>query len=289
MSASVSQPGSGRWGSAPARKPLPSWTNWCADGSENPRPPKHDSHRRGDVALELGFGHAGCLEILPVEIGDAVFLQGIERQAAAAGRRRNAEAGDLGEDIRAEHRRVPGDRRAPIMADNDGLLFAERRHQRDHVADIVEDACRRRYRQARWCGRTRAYRGRRHGNRPPRSQGSGAARNRIVPASRGRAPRADPGPVREQRTQFRWRKWCVRMASRFRPVFRICVRDCSAGTIRSFDLAPQSDRHGDKSKNLCCLRYFQLLERTDSGHRRWQPRPPFSANPTPRPSSRGAA
>ena len=26
------------------------------------------------------------------------------------------------------------------MADDDGLLFAERRHQRDHVADIVEDA-----------------------------------------------------------------------------------------------------------------------------------------------------
>ena len=25
------------------------------------------------------------------------------------------------------------------MADNDGLLFAKRRHQRDHVADIVED------------------------------------------------------------------------------------------------------------------------------------------------------
>ena len=25
------------------------------------------------------------------------------------------------------------------MADDDGLLFAKRRHQRDHVADIVED------------------------------------------------------------------------------------------------------------------------------------------------------
>src|SRR5207244_2273871 len=34
---------------------------------------------------------------------------------------------------------------------------------------------------------------------------------------------------------------------------------------------------------------FQLLERRDSGHRRWQPRHPFSANPTPRPLSRGAA
>jgi hypothetical protein len=25
------------------------------------------------------------------------------------------------------------------MADNDGLFFAKRRHQRNHVADIVED------------------------------------------------------------------------------------------------------------------------------------------------------
>ena len=102
-------------------------------------PAQHDSHRRGDIALELGLGDARRLEILPVEIGDAVVPQGFERQAASAGRRRNAEAGDLGEDIGAEHRRVPGDRRAPVMADNDGLLFAERRHQRDHVADIVED------------------------------------------------------------------------------------------------------------------------------------------------------
>ncbi len=35
---------------------------------------------------------------------------------------------------------MPGDRRAPIMADNDRLFLAERRDQRDHVADIVEDA-----------------------------------------------------------------------------------------------------------------------------------------------------
>ena len=34
---------------------------------------------------------------------------------------------------------MPGDGRAPIMADNEGLLFTKRRHQRDHVADIVED------------------------------------------------------------------------------------------------------------------------------------------------------
>ena len=104
-----------------------------------PASAQNDSHRRGDIALELGFSHARRLKILPVEIGDAVVPQGFERQAASAGGGWNAEARDLGEDIGPEHRRVPGDRRAPVMADNDGLLFAKRRHQRDHVADIVED------------------------------------------------------------------------------------------------------------------------------------------------------
>ena len=118
---------------------MPSWTNMVRGRIREPASAQDDLHRRGDVALEFGFRHPGWLEILPVEIGDAVFLQGIERQTAPAGRRRNAEAGDLGENIRAEHRRVPGDRRPPIMADNDGLLFAKRRHQRNHVADIVKE------------------------------------------------------------------------------------------------------------------------------------------------------
>ena len=52
----------------------------------------------------------------------------------------NAQAGYLAEHIRAKHGGVPGYRCAPVMADNHGLLFAERGHQRDHIADIVEDA-----------------------------------------------------------------------------------------------------------------------------------------------------
>ena len=35
---------------------------------------------------------------------------------------------------------MPGHRRTPVVADDDGLLFAQRRHQRDHVADGIEDA-----------------------------------------------------------------------------------------------------------------------------------------------------
>ena len=104
-----------------------------------PAPAQHDLHGRRDIALELGFGYAGSLKILPVKIGNAVVPQGFERQATSAGRGRNAEARDLGKDIGPEHRRVPGDRRPPVVADNDGLLFAKRRHQCAHVADIVED------------------------------------------------------------------------------------------------------------------------------------------------------
>ena len=34
---------------------------------------------------------------------------------------------------------MPGDRRAPVVPDNQRALLAERRNERDHVADIVED------------------------------------------------------------------------------------------------------------------------------------------------------
>ena len=44
--------------------------------------PQHHSHGLGDVALEFGFGDAGRLKILPVEIGDAALAQAL----AAAGR-----------------------------------------------------------------------------------------------------------------------------------------------------------------------------------------------------------
>jgi hypothetical protein len=37
---------------------------------------------------------------------------------------------------------MPGNRCAPIMADNDGLLFPKCRDQSDHIADVIEDAVR---------------------------------------------------------------------------------------------------------------------------------------------------
>src|ERR1700730_10013815 len=76
--------------------------------------PEQGSHRQADIALELGLGCAELLKILPVEIGDSAFAQAIERPATATERRRNAQAGDGCENVRAEHRRVPGDGGAPI-------------------------------------------------------------------------------------------------------------------------------------------------------------------------------
>src|SRR5258705_11020453 len=37
-------------------------------------------HRRPDIALELGFGDARRLKVLPIEIGDATFAQRVERR-----------------------------------------------------------------------------------------------------------------------------------------------------------------------------------------------------------------
>jgi hypothetical protein len=102
--------------------------------------PEQGSHRQLNVALELGLGDAGGLKVLPVEIGNATLTQGIEWPAAAPEGWRDAEAGNRGEHIGTEQGGVPGDRRAPVVADDDSLLFAQRFHQRDHVADIVENA-----------------------------------------------------------------------------------------------------------------------------------------------------
>ena len=136
--------------------------------------------------------------------------------------------------------------------------------------------------------KTRACRAPRHGSRPPRSPGSGAARNRTVPASRGRAPPAGLRPVRAETSRSRWRKWCVRMASLFRLVCRILSGKLQRGTIGSFDR--RRNRIGSRGirQNPCCLRYFQLLERRASGHRRWQSSSTFPAHRDSRRRRRGA-
>jgi hypothetical protein len=66
---------------------------------------------------------------LPIEIGDAVFTQAIERPAASTKGRGNTQARNGRENVVAEHRGVPGDRRTPVMADNDRLFFSKRGNQ----------------------------------------------------------------------------------------------------------------------------------------------------------------
>src|ERR1019366_322372 len=58
--------------------------------------PEQGSHRQVNIALELTFGDAGRLKILPIEIGDPAFAQGIERPTAAAERRGYAQARNRG-------------------------------------------------------------------------------------------------------------------------------------------------------------------------------------------------
>src|SRR6266566_6680585 len=103
---------------------------------------KQDPHRQANIALELGFGDAWRLKVLPVEVGDAAFAQRIDRPATAPERRGDAQAGHGGEYIRTEQRGVPGDRRAPVVADNSGAVFAKRGDQRDHVSNRIENAVR---------------------------------------------------------------------------------------------------------------------------------------------------
>ena len=94
--------------------------------------------RAADVLLQLGLGHAGLLEILQVEVGDAELLQ--RRQDVDIARRRvgHAHGAHRGKEIGPPQGCMPGDRRAPVVADDDRLGLAERLHQLGHVAHQMQ-------------------------------------------------------------------------------------------------------------------------------------------------------
>src|SRR5258705_3219860 len=69
---------------------------------------KQSPHCQVNIALELGFGDAWRLKVLPVEIGDAAFAQRIERRGTASPRRGGAEGRHRRGYIRAGHGRRPG-------------------------------------------------------------------------------------------------------------------------------------------------------------------------------------
>ena len=52
---------------------------------------------------------------------------------------RHAHRDDRGKEIRPHQRRMPGNRRTPVVADDQRARLAERGHQRDHVADVMQD------------------------------------------------------------------------------------------------------------------------------------------------------
>ena len=64
--------------------------------------PEQCSHRQTNITLELTFGNAGGLKILPIEVADAVFPQRIERPSPPAERRGHAQTGDGREHIGAK-------------------------------------------------------------------------------------------------------------------------------------------------------------------------------------------
>ncbi len=99
---------------------------------------KQAPQRERRIAGEFLLGGL-LVEIEPVVIALAGFAQHVERRRGAAPAMRHAHRRDDRKEIWAQQRRVPGDRRAPVMADDGGALFSERGHERDHVADVVED------------------------------------------------------------------------------------------------------------------------------------------------------
>ena len=94
--------------------------------------------RRG-VALELGFGNAGRLEIELVEESVVRLGHRRRRPGLAARPERHAEPDHAAEAVRTQQRRVPGDRRAPIVPGDHRRLGTERVEQADHVADEMEE------------------------------------------------------------------------------------------------------------------------------------------------------
>lgn len=68
-----------------------------------------------------------------VEEGRFRLRHGACRRRGTARPKRHAEAHDAAEPVGPEERRVPGDRRASVVADDDAFVRAERVEDADHV------------------------------------------------------------------------------------------------------------------------------------------------------------
>src|SRR5437879_3276600 len=77
-----------------------------------------------DVVFDLRLRPSRFLEVRDVELLVAAHPpEGVERPGGAARRVRHAQHAESGEHIRSEQGRVPGDRRSPVVTDDDGGLL----------------------------------------------------------------------------------------------------------------------------------------------------------------------
>src|SRR5208337_5119949 len=91
------------------------------------------------VALEFRLGDARLLEIELIELRGLRLRHGARRPPRPARPKRHTEARDPPESVRPQQCGVPGDRSAPVMADDRGPLLPERVDDADHVADEVQE------------------------------------------------------------------------------------------------------------------------------------------------------
>ncbi len=100
---------------------------------------EHAANGVARVALEFRLGDPGRLEIELVGDRVIVLRHGARRARRPARQKRHAEADHAAEPVRPQKRGVPGDRRAPVVPDDDRPLRPERVDDADHVADEMQD------------------------------------------------------------------------------------------------------------------------------------------------------
>ena len=116
---------------------------------------------------------------------------------------------------------MPGDRRAPVVADDDGLRRARARRARRPCRRRDETACTDRWLPAGLSGHSRACRARRRDSRPPRAPSADGATNTRIPESRGRGARRGRFPPRRDGSRIpfastvRWAISVTRLLLRF--------------------------------------------------------------------------
>src|SRR5216684_5421457 len=87
------------------------------------------------ILAEIVFGFADLLEVFLVEDAIAEGCLGYQARTDGSSRKAgHAPQAHRGKKIRPQHRRIPGHRRAPIMAEDHRRLSAERIDEADHIA-----------------------------------------------------------------------------------------------------------------------------------------------------------